>query len=329
MNWIGKKTLVTGAGGFIGSHLCETLLELGADVTAMVHYNSRGDWGNLEFLSPESKQALRLVSGNIEDSGFMSRHIKGQHVVFHLAALIAIPYSYTAPLSYVHTNIEGTINVLEAARDYDIEKIIHTSTSETYGTAIYTPIDETHPLQGQSPYSASKIGADKLAESYYRSFNLPVATIRPFNTYGPRQSTRAVIPTIITQALTQNEIRLGSLDPVRDMNFVKDTAAGFVKVAESPKSIGEVINIGSGKGYTIQELVTTILQIMKVEKKIVLDEDRLRPENSEVFKLICDNTKSKNLTGWQPRYSLEEGIRETIDFISNHMDIYKPGIYTL
>lgn len=329
MNWIGKKTLVTGAGGFIGSHLCETLLELGADVTAMVHYNSRGDWGNLEFLSLESKQALRLVSGNIEDSGFMSRHIKGQHVVFHLAALIAIPYSYTAPLSYVHTNIEGTINVLEAARDYDIEKIIHTSTSETYGTAIYTPIDETHPLQGQSPYSASKIGADKLAESYYRSFNLPVATIRPFNTYGPRQSTRAVIPTIITQALTQNEIRLGSLDPVRDMNFVKDTAAGFVKVAESPKSIGEVINVGSGKGYTIQELVTTILQIMKVEKKIVLDEDRLRPENSEVFKLICDNTKSKNLTGWQPRYSLEEGIRETIDFISNHMDIYKPGIYTL
>jgi len=329
MNWIGKKTLVTGAGGFIGSHLCETLLELGADVTAMVHYNSRGDWGNLEFLSLESKQALRLVSGNIEDSGFMSRHIKGQHVVFHLAALIAIPYSYTAPLSYVHTNIEGTINVLEAARDYDIEKIIHTSTSETYGTAIYTPIDETHPLQGQSPYSASKIGADKLAESYYRSFNLPVATIRPFNTYGPRQSTRAVIPTIITQALTQNEIRLGSLDPVRDMNFVKDTAAGFVKVAESPKSIGEVINVGSGKGYTIQELVTTILQIMKVEKKIVLDEDRLRPENSEVFKLICDNTKSKNLTGWQPLYSLEEGIRETIDFISNHMDIYKPGIYTL
>ncbi|MBL0268151.1 MAG: GDP-mannose 4,6-dehydratase [Chitinophagaceae bacterium] len=329
MNWIGKKTLVTGAGGFIGSHLCETLLELGADVTAMVHYNSRGDWGNLEFLSLESKQALRLVSGNIEDSGFMSRHIKGQHVVFHLAALIAIPYSYTAPLSYVHTNIEGTINVLEAARDYDIEKIIHTSTSETYGTAIYTPIDETHPLQGQSPYSASKIGADKLVESYYRSFNLPVATIRPFNTYGPRQSTRAVIPTIITQALTQNEIRLGSLDPVRDMNFVKDTAAGFVKVAESPKSIGEVINVGSGKGYTIQELVTTILQIMKVEKKIVLDEDRLRPENSEVFKLICDNTKSKNLTGWQPLYSLEEGIRETIDFISNHMDIYKPGTYTL
>ena len=329
MNWIGKKTLVTGAGGFIGSHLCETLLELGADVTAMVHYKSRGDWGNLEFLSLESKQALRLVSGNIEDSGFMSRHIKGQHVVFHLAALIAIPYSYTAPLSYVHTNIEGTINVLEAARDYDIEKIIHTSTSETYGTAIYTPIDETHPLQGQSPYSASKIGADKLAESYYRSFNLPVATIRPFNTYGPRQSTRAVIPTIITQALTQNEIRLGSLDPVRDVNFVKDTAAGFVKVAESPRSIGEVINIGSGKGYTIQELVTTILQIMKVEKKIVLDEDRLRPENSEVFKLICDNTKSKNLTGWQPRYSLEEGIRETIDFISNHMDIYKPGTYTL
>ncbi len=329
MNWTGKKTLVTGAGGFIGSHLCETLLELGADVTAMIHYNSRGDWGNLEFLPSETKKALHVVSGNIEDAGFATRQIKGQQVVFHLAALIAIPYSYAAPASYVHTNIEGTINVLEAAREHGVEKIIHTSTSETYGTAIYAPIDENHPLQGQSPYSASKIGADKLAESYYRSFNLPVATIRPFNTYGPRQSTRAVIPTIITQALTQDEIHLGSLAPVRDVNFVKDTTAGFVKVAEAPKSVGEVINIGSGKGHTIQELVTTILRIMKVDKKIVLDENRLRPENSEVFKLICDNTKSKKLTGWESRYSLEEGLSMTIDFVSNHLDLYKPSIYTL
>jgi NAD dependent epimerase/dehydratase len=329
MNWNGKKTLVTGAGGFIGSHLCETLLELGADVTAMIHYNSRDDWGNLEFLPPEAKRELQVVSGNIEDSGFVARQIKGQQVVFHLAALIAIPYSYTAPLSYVHTNIEGTINVLEAARNYDVEKVVHTSTSETYGTAIYTPIDEKHPLQGQSPYSASKIGADKLAESYHRSFNLPVATIRPFNTYGPRQSTRAVIPTIITQALTQDEIRLGALDPVRDMNFVKDTVMGFVKVAESSESIGEVINIGAGKGHTIHELVTTILQVMKVEKRIILDENRLRPENSEVFKLICDNTKSRNLTGWQPRYSLEEGLQSTIDFIADHIVLYKSGIYTL
>lgn len=329
MNWTGKKILVTGAGGFIGSHLCETLLELGADVTAMIHYNSRGDWGNLEFLPSEAQKALHVVSGNIEDAGFVTRQIKGQQVVFHLAALIAIPYSYAAPGSYVHTNIEGTINVLEAAREHGVEKIIHTSTSETYGTAIYTPIDENHPLQGQSPYSASKIGADKLAESFYRSFNLPIATIRPFNTYGPRQSTRAVIPTIIAQALTQDEIRLGSLDPVRDVNFVKDTAMGFVKVAEAPKSVGEVINIGSGKGHTIQELVTTILHIMKVDKKIVLDENRLRPENSEVFKLICDNTKSKKLTGWESRYSLEDGLSMTIDFVSNHLDLYKPSIYTL
>jgi nucleoside-diphosphate-sugar epimerase len=246
-----------------------------------------------------------------------------------LAALIAIPYSYTAPLSYVHTNIEGTINVLEAARDYGVEKVIHTSTSETYGTAIYTPIDEQHSLQGQSPYSASKIGADKLAESYFMSFNLPVATIRPFNTYGPRQSTRAVIPTIITQALTKNEIHLGSLGPVRDMNFVKDTTEGFIKVAESPKSIGEVINIGSGRGYAIQELLATILQIMKVDKKIIFDENRLRPENSEVLKLICDNNKSKELTGWQPLFSLEAGLCKTIDFISDHIDLYRPGIYTL
>jgi len=329
MNWTGKKTLVTGAGGFIGSHLCEVLLELGADVTAMIHYNSRGDWGNLEFLSHQAKRALRVVSGNIEDAGFVTRQIKGQEMVFHLAALIAIPYSYIAPSSYIHANIEGTMNVLEAAREFSIEKVIHTSTSETYGTAIYTPIDESHPLQGQSPYSASKIGADKLAESYYRSFNLPVATIRPFNTYGPRQSTRAVIPTIITQALSQNEISLGSLNPVRDVNFVKDTAMGFVKVAESPKSIGEVINIGSGHGYTIQELATTILNIMKLDKRIVLDKNRLRPEKSEVFNLICDNKKSKILTGWEPEYSLENGLSLTIDFVSEHLNLYKPNIYSL
>lgn len=329
MNWNGRKTLVTGAGGFIGSHLCEKLLSLGADVTAMVRYNSRGDWGNLEFLPPDIKRELHVVSGNIEDSGFMSRQIKGQQVVFHLAALIAIPYSYTAPLSYVHTNIEGTINVLDAARDSSVEKIIHTSTSEAYGTAIYAPIDEKHPLQGQSPYSASKIAADKLAESYHRSFNMAVATIRPFNTYGPRQSTRAIIPTIITQAITQEEIRLGSLDPVRDMNFVKDTVAGFIKIAESPNSIGEVINVGTGTGYSVKEIADTILRIMKIEKEIVLDKNRVRPENSEVFKLICDNSKSGNLINWHPEYSLEQGLAETIEFISEHINLYKSGIYAL
>ena len=229
MNWTGKKILVTGAGGFIGSHLCETLIEVGANVTALIHYNSRNDWGNLEFLSSQHKAALRVVAGNIEDSNFVIRQVKGQTVVFHLAALIAIPYSYIAPLSYVRTNVEGTLAVLEAARMHDVEQIVHTSTSETYGTALYTPIDEKHPLQGQSPYSASKIGADKIAESFYRSFNLPVVTVRPFNTYGPRQSARAVIPTIISQALTQSEIRLGALDPVRDLNYVKDTVQGFIK----------------------------------------------------------------------------------------------------
>ena len=251
MNWSGKKVIVTGAGGFIGSHLCEMLIQLGAEVTALVHYNSRGDWGNLEFLSQQMKKSVNVTIGNIEDLGFINRVFEGQEIGFHLAALIAIPYSYIAPLSYVRTNVEGTLNVLDASRIRGISKLVHTSTSETYGTAIYTPIDEMHPLQAQSPYSASKIAADKLAESYFRSFNLPVATIRPFNTYGPRQSSRAVIPTIITQALAQRHIHLGSLEPIRDVNFVLDIVSGFINVAESESSVGEVINVGSGIGYSI------------------------------------------------------------------------------
>ena len=225
--------IVTGAGGFIGSHLCEALILLGAEVTALVHYNSRSDWGNLEFLPGQMKRSIKVTAGNVEDSGLVNRVFEGQEIAFHLAALIAIPYSYTAPLSYVRTNVEGTLNVLEAARTRGIAKLVHTSTSETYGTAIYTPIDEKHPLQGQSPYSASKIGADKLAESFHRSFDLPVATIRPFNTYGPRQSSRAVIPTIISQALTREQIHLGSLDPVRDMNFVLDTVVWIYQNSRS------------------------------------------------------------------------------------------------
>src|SRR5437867_3255020 len=219
MSWRSKRVLVTGAGGFIGSHLCEALLATGAEVTAMLRYSSRCDWGNLEFLPPEDKSRLKVVAGNIEDSDFVAQQVKGKEVIFHLAALIAIPYSYLAPRSYVRTNVEGTLNVLEAARNYGVEKVVHTSTSETYGTALYVPIDEKHPLQGQSPYSASKIGADKIAESYHRSYELPVATIRPFNTFGPRQSARAIIPTIISQALSQSEIKLGSLDPVRDLSY--------------------------------------------------------------------------------------------------------------
>jgi NAD dependent epimerase/dehydratase len=325
----GKKVLVTGAGGFIGSHLCEALLELGADVSAMIHYNSRSDWGNLEFLSDEHKSALQVVAGNIEDGGFVARQVEGKEVVFHLAALIGIPYSYAAPQSYIRTNIEGTLNVLEAARQFHVERVIHTSTSETYGTALYTPIDEKHPLQGQSPYSASKIGADKVAESYHRSFDVPVTIIRPFNTYGPRQSARAIIPTIISQALTQSEIRLGSLDPVRDLTFVKDTAQAFIKVAESDSAIGEVLHVGCGKGITIGLLATTILGLMRCEKIVKLDNDRVRPLKSEVFTLICDNRKAMDTIGWSPRYSLEEGLSETIRFISKNLNLYKPKLYTV
>jgi NAD dependent epimerase/dehydratase len=329
MTWIGKKVLVTGAGGFIASHLCEALLEAGAEVTAMIRYNSQNSWGNLEFLSPQHRAALNVVAGNIEDSDFVARQVKNNQVVFHLAALIAIPYSYIAPRSYVRTNIEGTLNVLEAARNFDLEKVVHTSTSETYGTAIYTPIDENHPLQGQSPYSASKIGADKIAESYYLSFELPVSIIRPFNTYGPRQSARAVIPTIISQALTQKEVRLGSIDPVRDLTYVKDTVRGFIKVAESKKTIGQVTNVGFGKSTTIGELATTILSVMGSDKQIVLDSNRIRPSKSEVFKLICDNTKAQTTIGWQPEYSLEAGLKEVITFVSNNQGIFKANQYTV
>jgi NAD dependent epimerase/dehydratase len=329
MDWTSKKILVTGAAGFICSHLTESLLNKGADVTAMIRYTSRSDWGNLEFLSNEHKSGLNIVAGNIEDSDFVARQVKGKDIVFHLAALIAIPYSYIAPLSYVRTNIEGTLNVLETARNFDVERVIHTSTSETYGTAIYTPIDEKHPMQGQSPYSASKIGADKVAESYYLSFDLPVTTVRPFNTYGPRQSARAVIPNIISQAHMSEEVCLGSLDPIRDLTFVKDTVAGFIKAAECDQAIGETVNIGIGKGITIGELAKTILLLMECEKPIVQEKKRFRPDKSEVFNLICDNTKAQRLIGWKNNYTLKEGLKETIDFVINNMNMYKSDSYVL
>lgn len=329
VNWNKKKVLVTGAGGFIGSHICEALLDIGAEVTAMIRYTSKSDWGNLEFLPNDKKASLQIAAGNIEDSDFVARQVKGKDIVFHLAALIAIPYSYVAPRSYIRTNIEGTLNILESSRNFGVERIVHTSTSETYGTALYTPIDEKHPLQGQSPYSASKIGADKIVESYFLSFNLPVSTIRPFNTYGPRQSARAVIPTIITQALTQDKIRLGAIDPVRDLNFVKDTVNGFIKIAESEHAIGETINIGFGKGITIGELGKTILSLMGGEKPIVQDTNRFRPDRSEVYTLICDNQKAQKLIGWKPQYSLREGLSETIQFISKNLNLFKLGIYAI
>jgi NAD dependent epimerase/dehydratase len=328
MNWNGKTVLVTGAGGFIGSHLVERLLEEGTDVTALVHYNSRNDWGMLEGVA-RGGESLEIIPGDVTDARAVRSCTEGKDVVFHLAALIGIPYSYRAPESYVATNIRGTLNVMQAALDTGVSRIVHTSTSEVYGTAQYTPIDENHPLQGQSPYSASKIGADKIAESFYCSFDLPVATIRPFNTFGPRQSTRAVIPTIITQALTSDTVRLGSLDPVRDLTYVADTVSAFLRIAESPAAIGETVNAGSGKGVTIGDLARMILNAVNPEATIITDHARVRPGKSEVMTLICNNEKARTLIGWKPSYTLEEGINLTITWMKEHLARYKPGIYTV
>jgi NAD dependent epimerase/dehydratase len=325
----GKRVLVTGAGGFIGSHLAERLLRAGAEVTAMIHYNALSSWGNLDLLPPEVKAGVKVVAGNIEDSDFVMRSVEGMDVVFHLAALIAIPYSYVAPRSYVRTNVEGTLNVVEAARRFAVGRVVHTSTSEVYGTALRTPIDEDHPLQGQSPYSASKIGADKLAESYWRSFGTGVVTLRPFNTFGPRQSARAFIPTIIAQALEQDVIRLGALDPQRDMTFVSDTVAGFIAAGSAEAAPGETINLGTGSTWSIGDFAARILGLMGVQKPILQDESRLRPAKSEVLKLVSDNTRARALMGWAPQVSLDDGLRQTIDFISRHRHLYRSAVYTV
>ncbi|PRR75460.1 NAD-dependent 4,6-dehydratase LegB [Clostridium thermopalmarium] len=331
MNWKGKKVLVTGAEGFIGSHLTERLVELGANVTALVQYNSFNNWGWIDTFDKNVKDSINVITGDIREYDNVKRMVKGQQVIMHLAALIAIPYSYLSPMAYVRTNVEGTTNILEACREEDnIERIVHTSTSETYGTALYVPIDEKHPMQGQSPYSASKIGADKMAESFYRSFNLPIVTLRPFNTYGPRQSARAVIPTIISQVLAgKKEIKLGSLTPTRDFNYVKDTAEAFIKVAESDKTIGEVINAGSNYEISIGDTAQKIIDIIGADVKIVCDEERIRPEKSEVNRLWADNTKIKKLTNWAPRYTLDEGLKETIEWIKNNMQYFKTDIYNV
>jgi len=329
-HWSNKKVLVTGSEGFIGSHLVERLLECGADVRAFVLYNSFGQWGWLDTLAPEQKAKLDIFLGDVRDPSNVRQAVTGVDTVFHLAALIAIPYSYYSPESYVATNVSGTLNVLQAAREAGVKKIVHTSTSETYGTAIYTPIDEKHPLQGQSPYSASKIGADMMAESYYRSFDLPVATIRPFNTFGPRQSARAVIPTIMSQiASGKKEIFLGSLDPVRDLTYVKDTVEGFIAGAESEQSIGKVINIGRGEGVTIGDLAQKIIRLMDAEVTIKTDTQRVRPEKSEVRELICGNRKAKALLNWEPSWSLDDGLLETIAFVRENLDQYKADIYNV
>lgn len=324
----GKKVLVTGAGGFIGSHLVEKLVEMGAKVRAFVRYNSKNNWGWLET-SPY-KDEIEIYTGDIRDYDSVKDSMKGIEVVFHLAALIGIPYSYISPLAYIKTNIEGTYNVLQSARELAVERVIHTSTSEVYGTAKYVPIDESHPLQPQSPYSATKISADNIALSFYNAFNLPVTIVRPFNTYGPRQSARAVIPTIIAQIMSgKKQIKLGNLQPTRDMNYVIDTVNGFIKIAECDELLGEVTNIGSGKEISIGDLARLISQLMGVEIEIVQEEQRFRPEKSEVERLLCDNTKLKKFTDWEPKYSLEEGLNETIKWMSSHLNMYKPEVYNV
>lgn len=327
MYWENKRVLVTGASGFIGSHVVERLVRLGAKVRAFVHYNSRNDWGLLELLQKETLEHIEVFPGDLTDAALVYRAVTGCQIVFHLGALIAIPYSYQAPQQFIDTNVKGTLNVLQACLEERIEKIVHTSTSETYGSALYTPIDEKHPLQAQSPYAASKIAADKLAESFYCSFGLPVATIRPFNTYGPYQSARAVIPTIISQALSDNVIKLGSLTPTRDLTFVEDTVSGFISVAESTKSIGGIFNVGTGHGVNISELVRIILSIIGVDKHIVADSERFRPVKSEVTVLVCDNTKAREILGWRPQHTLEQGLQYTIEYIHNNLYRYKPGIF--
>lgn len=325
-----KKVLVTGADGFIGSHLTESLLKKGYDVKAFTMYNSFNTWGWLDTLPKDELDQIEIFSGDVRDPNGVREALKGVDGVFHLAALIAIPFSYHSPDSYVDTNIKGTLNVLQAARELETEKIMITSTSEVYGTAQYVPIDEKHPFQGQSPYSATKIGADRLAESFYRSFNLPVSIVRPFNTYGPRQSARAVIPTIISQLLSgKEEIKLGSLTPTRDFNYVKDTAAGFIAIAESDQTIGEEINIATQQEISIGELAREIINQINPKARIICDEQRLRPEKSEVNRLLGSNEKIKKLTDWEPHYTFEQGIRETIKWIRNNLNQYKADIYNV
>jgi len=324
-----RRILVTGAAGFIGSHLVERLVSEGDSVRAFVHYNALNLWGNLELLPVKIRRTVEIFPGDIQDPFSVRMGVEGCDIVYHLAALIAIPYSYIAPQSFGTTNVLGAINIMEACRRLGTHKVVHTSTSECYGTAQYVPIDENHPLQGQSPYSASKIGADMVAESYYRSFGVPVSIIRPFNTYGPRQSARAVIPTIITQILRGHSLKLGNLPPTRDFNYVSDVVDGFIKIAESSKSVGEVINIGSGQETSIADLAHTIMGIMGVEVDIIPDGQRVRPEKSEVGRLLCDNTKARNLLGWQPQVGIKEGLRKTIDWIKSNIDVFKVDEYNI
>jgi len=330
MDWRKEHVIVTGAGGFIGSHLCERLVGQGARVRAIVRYNSRNDRGHLDDLAADVRDALEVRALDVTDPFAVRDAFEGCTTAFHLAALIGIPYSYAAPSSYIDVNVRGTLYVLEAARAANVARVIHTSTSEVYGTARTTPIDESHPLQGQSPYSASKIAADQLAESYHRSFGVPVAILRPFNAYGPRQSSRAVIPSIVAQALSgASEIRLGRLDPSRDFTFVTDTARAFVAIAEAPQAIGVVWNAGSERGVTIGELARTILALTGSQARIVEEAERVRPEASEVYELLADSRRLRELTGWRAEVSLEEGLERTIAWARRHPERFRAAEYTI
>jgi NAD dependent epimerase/dehydratase len=332
LNLAGKKVLVTGADGFIGSHLVEALLDLGCEVRCFVYYNSFSSWGWLDSLPTARLKGLDVFAGDIRDPNGVAQALKGCDVVFHLAALIAIPFSYHSPDSYVDTNIKGTLNVLQAARANQVKRILVTSTSEVYGTAMYAPIDEKHPFQGQSPYSATKIGADRLAESFYRSFQTPVVIVRPFNTYGPRQSARAVIPTVITQLLLgATELKLGSLAPTRDFNFVKDTVRGFIALAESDEAIGKEVNIATGTEVSIGDIAQIIIDEIRPGTPILTEESRLRPEKSEVFRLIGDNSLIRSLSTWYPEYDMRQGIAETVAWFREPTNLarYKAWLYNV
>lgn len=329
MNWTGKKVVVTGAGGFIGSHLCERLAGLGAHVRAFVRYNSRNDNGSLKFILNKILKDIEVVPGEVRSPESIRQAFTNMEYVFHLASLIAIPYSYIDPRDYVETNVLGTINVLIAARELNMKMVTHTSTSEVYGTARYVPIDEKHPVQGQSPYSATKIAADKLAESFYCAYKLPVVTVRPFNNYGPRQSMRAIIPTIVIQALNSNSIKLGSIHPTRDFTFVEDTANGFLLAAATEGTVGEVINIGSGQEISMQDLVQTIGEVMGKSLHIEQEPERIRPPLSEVDRLLAGTEKAHSMLNWYPQTSLKDGLKRTITWIVEHSHLYNSEVYVL
>lgn len=323
----GKSVLVTGAGGFIGSHLAERLVELGAETRAMVHYNSLGSHGWLDQ-SPRAGD-MEIVAGEISDQGSVRQAVEGREIVFHLAALIAIPYSYSAPASYVQTNITGTLNVLEAVRAGGVGRLVHTSTSEVYGTALSVPIGEDHPLQAQSPYSATKIAADKLVESFFRSFDVPAVTVRPFNTFGPRQSARAVIPTIISQCLASDTVRLGNLTSTRDLNYVANTVDGFLRAGLAAEAVGRTVNLGSGLEISIGDLAERIVKLVGRPVTVKCEQQRIRPNKSEVDRLLADNRLALELLGWEPRVDFDDGLRQTIDWMRDNLSKYRPDVYSV